>query len=67
MPDSEIDYSDIQPITDFSGFHRVTPRSAFVRVDGEILDWIETLGNDRQALVNDILRQAMHSATQGQP
>lgn len=63
MPDSEIDYSDIPPITDFSGFHRVTPRSSFVRVDGDILDWIKTLGDDRQALVNDILRQAMLSAT----
>lgn len=62
MGDSEIDYSDIPPVTDFSGFHRVAPRSSFVRVDGDILDWINTLGNDRQELVNTILRQAMLSA-----
>ena len=55
MPDSETDYSDIPEITDFSGFHSVTPRSSFVRIDGDILDWIKTLGEDRQALVNDLL------------
>lgn len=63
MPDSEIDYSDIPEITDFSGFHRVTPRSSFVRIDGDILDWVKTLGDDRQALVNDILRKQMLAAT----
>lgn len=63
MPDSEIDYSDIPEITDFSGFHRVTPRSSFVRIDGDILDWVQTLGEDRQALVNDILRKQMLTAT----
>ena len=62
MPDSEIDYSDIPEITDFSGFHRVTPRSSFVRIDGDILDWIKTLGEDRQALVNDLLRRQMRAA-----
>lgn len=63
MPDSEIDYSDIPPVTDFSGWRRVTPRSSFVRVDGDILDWIKTLGRDREALVNDILRREMNIAT----
>lgn len=63
MPDSAIDYSDIPEITDFTGFHRVTPRSSFVRIDGDILDWIKTLGDDRQALVNDILRKQMLAAT----
>lgn len=65
MPDSEIDYSDIPPITDFSGFRRVTPRSSFVRVDGDILDWIKTLGNDRDALINNMLRRQMLAATNG--
>ena len=62
MPDSETDYSDIPEITDFSGFHRVTPRCLFVRIDGDILDWIKTLGEDRQALVNDLLRRQMRAA-----
>lgn len=61
MPDSEIDYSDIPEITDFTGFYRVTPRSAFVRIDGDILDWIKTLGDDRHALVNGILRKQMEA------
>ncbi|MBD5553682.1 MAG: cytoplasmic protein [Desulfovibrio sp.] len=63
MPDSEIDYSDIPPITDFTRFHRVSPRSSFVRIDGDILDWVQTLGDDRQALANDLLRRQMLAAT----
>lgn len=63
MSDSEIDYSDIPEVTDFTGFHHASPHSSFVRIDGDILDWIQTLGEDRHKLVNEILRKQMLAAT----
>lgn len=62
MPDSEIDYSEIPPQDNLRGFSRPHQLSGLVRVDSDILDWIKTLGNDREALINGLLRQQMKAA-----
>lgn len=62
MPDTDIDYSDIAPQENLEGFYRPHQLSGLVRVDSDILDWIKTLGNDRETLINAILRRQMKAA-----
>lgn len=62
MPDSEIDYSDIPPVTDFTGWQRVGKRQ-HMYVDNDIVAWLSSQDRDYQKVANDILRQAMLAAT----
>ncbi|MDR2837386.1 MAG: BrnA antitoxin family protein [Azonexus sp.] len=65
-PDSEIDYSDIPPLTeDFwqnavrGRFYKPVKRQITARVDADVLDWLKSQGKGYQTRVNAILRDAM--------
>jgi uncharacterized protein (DUF4415 family) len=67
LDDSEIDYSDIPEVTDFSRFVRMSDRhlyrpvkkSTTVRVDADVLLWLKAKGKGYQTRINAILREAM--------
>lgn len=49
MPDEEIDYSDIPPVTDWSGvvvgkFYRPVKETVTIRLDADVLDWLKQGG-----------------------
>jgi len=64
MPDEEIDYSDIPPVTDWSGavigrFYRPVKETVTIRLDADVLDWLKQGGRGYQTRVNRILRAVM--------
>jgi uncharacterized protein (DUF4415 family) len=66
MPDSEIDYSDIPPLTNSfwknairNPFYKPTKASTTVRVDKDVLLWLRSKGKGYQTRINQILRAAM--------
>ena len=64
MPDEEIDYSDIPPVTDWSGavvgkFYRPVKETVTIRLDADVLDWLKQGGKGYQTRVNKILRAVM--------
>jgi uncharacterized protein (DUF4415 family) len=64
MPDKEIDYSDIPPVTDWSGavigrFYRPVKETVTIRLDADVLDWLKQGGKGYQTRVNRILRAVM--------
>jgi uncharacterized protein (DUF4415 family) len=66
MPDSEIDYSDIPPLTDEfwknaarNPFYRPVKKQLTVRVDSDILAWLKQKGAGYQTRINALLREAM--------
>ena len=61
-PDSEIDYSDIPPIEDFSGFYRPVKEMTTIRIDADILHWLRKQGKGYQTKINAILRKEMLAA-----
>jgi len=70
-PESEIDYSDIPPLSDEAlknarprRLYRPTKSATTVRVDTDVLDWLKSYGKGYQTRINAILREAMlRSAT----
>jgi len=65
-PESEIDYSDIPPLTeDFwenavrGRFYKPTKTTTTVRVDSDVLAWLKHQGKGYQTRMNAILRDAM--------
>ncbi len=65
-PDSEIDTSDIPPLTkEFwksavrNPFYKPTKTATTVRVDSDILVWLKSDGKGYQTRLNLILREAM--------
>lgn len=65
-PDSEIDYSDIPPLTEKfwknavrNPFYKPQKTSATVRIDSDVLAWLKSQGKGYQARLNAILREAM--------
>jgi uncharacterized protein (DUF4415 family) len=65
-PDSEIDFSDIPPLTeDFwknavqGRFYKPTKTSTTVRIDSDVLAWLKSQGKGYQTRLNAILRRAM--------
>src|SRR5512144_2703936 len=65
-PDSDIDYSDIPPLTeDFwknavrNPFNRPSKSSVTVRLDTDVVLWLKSKGKGYQARINAILREAM--------
>ncbi len=68
-PDSEIDFSDIPPLTEqfwqnavlFRDRHLYRPvkKSTTVRVDADVLEWLKAKGRGYQTRINAILREAM--------
>jgi len=74
MPDSEIDFSDIPPLTEEfwknavrNPFYRPTKTSTTVRIDSDVLHWLRAQGKGYQSRINAILRREMlgarHSAS----
>lgn len=65
MQDSEIDYSDIPPLTDnfwqnaLHNCYKPTKASTTVRVDKDVLLWLISKGKGYQTRINEILRMAM--------
>jgi uncharacterized protein (DUF4415 family) len=68
MPESEIDYCDIPPLTNeqlASGFRPKAKQSIAVQLDPDVLRWIRRHGAGYSTRINEILRAAMaaeHSA-----
>jgi uncharacterized protein (DUF4415 family) len=65
-PDSEIDYSDIPPLTEEffkyavrDKFYRPTKTSTTVRIDSDVLAWLRAQGKGYQSRINAILRRKM--------
>jgi len=72
-PESEIDYSDIAPLTeDFwkhavrGQFYKPTKTTTTVRVDSDVLAWLKNQGKGYQTRMNAILRDAMLRSMQQQ-
>ncbi len=70
--DSEIDYSDIPPLTDEfwqnaiqNPFYKPVKKSTTVRIDSDVIAWLKSKGKGYQTRMNDILRQAMIEEVSG--
>jgi len=64
MTDEDIDYSDIPPVRDFSGFvcgkfHRPEKQSVTIRLDADVVDWFKGRETKYQTAVNRVLREYM--------
>jgi len=65
-PETEIDYSDIPPLTEEfwknaqrGRFYKPKKESTTVRVDADVLEWLKQHGKGYQTKINAILRDAM--------
>jgi uncharacterized protein (DUF4415 family) len=72
--ESEIDYSDIPPLTDEfwkiavrNPFYRSTKSTTTVRLDTDVLLWLKSQGKGYQTRINAILREAMLKALHKKP
>lgn len=68
-PDSEIDTSDIPPLTEAfwqeavrGKFYKPTKTSTTVRIDSDVLAWLKSAGKGYQSRINAILRREMLSS-----
>ena len=64
LPDTEIDYSDLPPVDDWSGavvgrFYRPVKEAVTIRLDANVLAWLKQGGKGYQTRVNRILRAVM--------
>ncbi len=61
LPDSQIDYSDIPPLTDaqLAGGFRPNKHLISVRLDRDVFDWLHAKGKGYSTAVNTILRAVM--------
>jgi uncharacterized protein (DUF4415 family) len=71
-PDSEIDYSDIPPLTEKfwknaarNPFYRPVKRQVTLRIDADILEWLRQQGKGYQSRLNSLLRSAMIEQLRG--
>lgn len=67
IPDSEIDCSEIPPLTDFSGFHfgnenyfKPKREQISIRLSKYIVDHFRAMGKGWQTKVNDFLTEAVN-------
>jgi uncharacterized protein (DUF4415 family) len=65
-PDSEIDYSDIPPLTEKfwcnavpNPWYRPVKKQLTVRLDADVIAWLRKHGKGYQTRLNGLLRQAM--------
>lgn len=66
MKDSDIDTTDIPPISDWSKavvgkFYRPIKKPLTVRLDADVLAWLKGQGRGYQTRINALLRTAMES------
>ncbi len=61
--DSGIDYSDLPPLTDeqIAGAHRPARKLVAVRLDADVLAWLQSYGAGYSTRINHILRTVMNS------
>jgi uncharacterized protein (DUF4415 family) len=61
MPDSEIDYSDIPPLSDeqLAQFRRAPKVLVAARLDRDVYDWLKGYGEGYSTRINNILRAVM--------
>jgi uncharacterized protein (DUF4415 family) len=61
--DSDIDYSDIPPLTDeqLAGFRRAPKVLVAARLDRDVYDWLQQYGKGYSTRINSILRAVMSS------
>ncbi len=71
-PDSDIDYSDIPPMTDEQlknavrgRFYKPVKRQITARVDADVLEWLKSQGKGYQSRINAILRREMLASLKG--
>ena len=64
MPDSEIDYSDIPPLSDeqLAQFRRAPKVLVAARLDRDVYDWLKEYGEGYSTRINNILRAVMSRA-----
>jgi uncharacterized protein (DUF4415 family) len=67
MKDSEIDTTDIPPVSDWSKamvgkFYRPIKKPLTIRVDADVLAWLKGQGRGYQTRINALLRNAMEGA-----
>jgi uncharacterized protein (DUF4415 family) len=62
--DSDIDYSDIPPLTDeqLAQFRRTPKVLVAARIDREVYDWLMQYGKGYSTRINNILRTVMERA-----
>jgi uncharacterized protein (DUF4415 family) len=65
-PESEIDFSDIAPLTEEfwknavrGKYYKPTKTSTTVRIDSDVLAWLRAQGKGYQSRINAILRRKM--------
>lgn len=65
-PDSEIDYSDIPPLTEKfwrnaipNPWYRPVKKQLTVRLDADVIAWLRKQGRGYQTRLNGLLREAM--------
>ncbi len=66
LPDEKIDFSDIPEVRDWSGwvrgkFYRPIKKSVTVRLDADVLAWLQAPGRGYQTRINKLLRGAMEN------
>lgn len=66
MRDSDIDTTDIPPISDWSKavvgkFYRPIKKPLTIRLDADVLAWLKGQGKGYQTRINTLLRTAMES------
>ena len=68
-PDSDIDYSDIPPVTESfwrnaerGRFYKPVKQQITARVDADVLAWLKSQGKGYQGRINAILRREMLSS-----
>jgi uncharacterized protein (DUF4415 family) len=66
MKDSDIDTTDIPPISDWSRavvgkFYRPIKKPLTIRLDADVLAWLKGQGKGYQTRINALLRTAMES------
>jgi len=66
MPDSEIDYSDIPPITEDAWknavrgrLYRPVKQAVSLRLDADVIAWLKKDGDGYQTRANRVLRERM--------
>ena len=62
--DSDIDYSDIPPLTDeqLAQFRRAPKVLVAARLDRDVYDWLKQYGEGYSTRINNILRAVMSRA-----
>jgi uncharacterized protein (DUF4415 family) len=72
MKEREIDTADIPPMADWSKsvvgrFYRPIKKPVTIRLDADVLHWLQGQGDGYQTRINSILRRVMEQAVPNEP